>query len=182
MPHDFEQFRHYLWALARAKVDPGKYHRVDVSGIVQETLLEAARDGSKVARQSTTAQAAWLRQILAHNLTDEMRALRSEKRDVARERSLDDVPAESSIRMGALLADRQPSPSSFAVREERAVRVADALSQLPDSQRDALLLHYWQGQSLTAIAAQMKRTPAAAAGLLKRGIARMRELLDATKE
>jgi RNA polymerase sigma-70 factor (subfamily 1) len=141
MNHHFEQFRHYLTALASAQVSPRLHARVDVSGIVQETLLEAARDGSKVARESATAQAAWLRQILAHNLTDAMRALRSEKRDVARERPIAELLAESSIRMGAWLADHRPSPSSMAQSEERALRVADALAQLPDSQREALSLH-----------------------------------------
>jgi RNA polymerase sigma-70 factor (ECF subfamily) len=182
MPYDFEQFRHYLVTLASAQVDARLRDRLDVSGVVQETLLEAARQGPRIAPQPVAAQVAWLRQILAHNLTDAMRALRSGKRDVARERPLTQLLAESSFRLGTCIVADQPSPSSAACREERAVRVADALAHLPESQRQALTLRYWHGLGLAEIAAEMRRTPVAAAGLLKRGLVTLRQLLNTGKE
>ena len=44
----------------------------------------------------------------------------------------------------------------------------------PASQREALVLHYWQGFSLAEIAARLDRTPDAVAGLLKRGLKHLR--------
>ena len=54
---------------------------------------------------------------------------------------------------------------------------ADALARLPDAQREAVTLQYWHGRSLNEIAAHMGRTPAAVAGLLKRGLKQLRQAL-----
>jgi len=121
--------------------------------------------------------AAWLRRILACNLADALRALKRGKRDVGRERSLDAALAESSARLEAWLAAEQSSPSQQAMHNEQLQRQADALTLLPEAQRDAVLLHYWQGLSLAEVAVQMGRTPASVAGLLQRGLKTLRELL-----
>ena len=76
--------------------------------------------------------------------------------------------------MGAFLAADQSSPSQHLQDEERAVRLANAMAELPEAQREALVLQHWQGMSLNEIAAEMKRTPAAVAGLLKRGLKELR--------
>jgi RNA polymerase sigma-70 factor (ECF subfamily) len=57
------------------------------------------------------------------------------------------------------------------------LRVANALEELPPAQRDAIALHYWQGWSPTEIAAHLDRTPAAVAGLLLRGLKKLRAVL-----
>jgi RNA polymerase sigma-70 factor (ECF subfamily) len=58
------------------------------------------------------------------------------------------------------------------------LRLADALAQLPEAQRCAVELRHLQGWSLNAVAAHMKRTPAGVAGLLHRGILKLRALLQ----
>ena len=54
--------------------------------------------------KSRTDIAAWLWRILANNLADEIRKLRTGKRDVGRERSLEAAIEESSSRLEAWLA------------------------------------------------------------------------------
>ena len=49
---------------------------------------------------------------------------------------------------------------------------------LPEAQREALTLRYWNGWSLAQIAARMERTSAAVAGLLHRGLRELRQGLD----
>jgi RNA polymerase sigma-70 factor (ECF subfamily) len=75
------------------------------------------------------------------------------------------------------LAAEQSTPSQKLDQHEQAIRLADALAQLPDAQREALVLQNWDNWSLAEIAEHMGRTPAAVAGLLKRGLKRLRELL-----
>lgn len=40
-PSGFEDWRSYLLVLARARVDPRLCGKIDLSGVVQQTLLEA---------------------------------------------------------------------------------------------------------------------------------------------
>jgi hypothetical protein len=63
-------------------------------------------------------------------------------------------------------------------KQERAVQLAEALSRLPEAQREALVLQHWQGWSLDEIAEQMGRTRTAVAGLLKRGLRQLRDELS----
>ena len=75
------------------------------------------------------------------------------------------------------LAADQSSPSERAERNESIVRLADALARLPEDNRRALVMRHCQGSSLAEISAELGRTPQAIAGLLKRGLARLRDLL-----
>ena len=174
----FERYRQYLLTLARVQLDPRMAGKLDASDVVQQTLLEAAGRRDQFRGGSAAQTAAWLRQILAHNLTDALRALRRAKRDIGRERRLAAALDRSSAQLGGWLAADQSSPSLPARREEQAVVLADAMSQLSEAQREALVLQHWHGWTLKQIAAHMDRTPAAVAGLLKRGLKRLRELLQ----
>jgi RNA polymerase sigma-70 factor (ECF subfamily) len=95
----------------------------------------------------------------------------------ARERSLEAALDESSSRLEAWLAAEQSSPSQRAERGEQVARLAEALAGLPEAQREALVLHHWQGWTLAQIAGHLGRSPAAVAGLLKRGLKQLRDLL-----
>ena len=58
-----------------------------------------------------------------------------------------------------------------------ALRLAAALEALPEAQREALVLHYWQGLTLAEVAGRLGRTPPAVAGLLQRGLKALRTVL-----
>jgi RNA polymerase sigma-70 factor, ECF subfamily len=177
LEEDPGRWRQYLAVLAEIQVSPGLRNRIDISGVVQQTLLEALRDRRSLSG-GPKGEAAWLRRILAHNLADEVRKLHAGKRDVARERSLEAALDESSARFGELLAANQSSPSQRATRDEDAVRLAAALAGLPESQREALLLQHWHGWSLARIAEHQGKSTAAVAGLIKRGLAGLRKHLS----
>ncbi len=172
-----ERFRAYLRLLARLQLGAGGQGKLDASDVVQQTLLEAHRKRGQFRGHSEAEMAAWLRQLLACTLADALRALGRAKRDVAREQSLEAALDQSSVLVGSWLADPQSSPSQEAQRHEQAVRLAEALTRLPEAQREALTLRYYQGCSLDDISRQLGRTPAAVAGLLKRGARQLRTLL-----
>ncbi|HEV3261802.1 MAG TPA: sigma-70 family RNA polymerase sigma factor [Gemmataceae bacterium] len=175
---DLDRFRSYLLLLARARLDARLRGKLDPSDAVQQTLLEAHRDLAGFRGRTAAEQAAWLRQILARNLTNAARDLGRAKRDVGRERSLQAALDESASRLEVWLAAKQSSPSQQAERHERAVRLAEALDKLPQAQREALVLRHWQGLSLAEIAVQMHCTTAAVTGLLYRGLKNLRQQLQ----
>ena len=179
-----EQYRAYLGLLARLQIDPHLRARIDLSGVVQQTLLEAHQALREGDGHPPEQRLAWLRKCLANNLTDELRKLKTEMRDVRRERSLEAALENSSIRLQAWVAASNSSPSAHLAREEEAVRLAAALAALPEAQREALVLQHWHGWKVAEIAEHLGRTRSAVAGLLKRGLAKLREELQglATEE
>jgi RNA polymerase sigma-70 factor (ECF subfamily) len=158
-------------------MDPQLQGKLDLSGVVQQTLLEAGQALGQFRGQGEGQRAAWLRRILARNLTDEVRRLRAEKRDPARERSLEEALGRSSARLEAWLIAEQSSPSEQAARREQGVLLAAALAQLPDNQRRAVELHHLHGWSLAAVAQHLGCSKEAVAGLLHRGLRKLRELV-----
>jgi RNA polymerase sigma-70 factor (ECF subfamily) len=174
-----ENYRQYLRLLARLHLDVRLQGKVDPSDIVQQTLLKAHENRDQFRGQTEGELSAWLRRILANTLTDALVQFCRAKRDVALERSLEGAMADSSVRLEAWLAADQSSPSDRVIRQEQLQQLATALAQLPDDQRTALELQHLHGYSVGVISAHMGRTKSAVGGLLRRGMHRLRGLLEA---
>jgi RNA polymerase sigma-70 factor (ECF subfamily) len=171
-----ERLRAYLRLLAEeslARVGPLGF---DPSDIVQQTLLDAHRDRDRFRGRVEGEWLAWLRRLLACNFADAVRAQGRAKRDAGRVVSLEQALDASSARLESWLAADQSSPSERAVRNEEILRLVEALDRLPEANRRALVLRHCRGLSLAEISAELGRTPQAVAGLLKRGLAELREL------
>jgi RNA polymerase sigma-70 factor (ECF subfamily) len=173
--NSLERHRAFLLLLARLQLDPRLQGKLDPSDIVQETLLKAHAHRDQYHGASPAEWEAWLRKILARNLADAVRKF--SRQQVGLERSLQAGLEESSARLEAWLAADGSSPSEHAARHEQLLRLADALAQLPEDQRLALELRHLQGHKVPAISALMDKSTAAVAGLLRRGLKRLRELM-----
>jgi RNA polymerase sigma-70 factor (ECF subfamily) len=174
---DLERYREYLALLARLQLGSRLRGKIDLSGVVQQTLLEA-HQAQQNNPGSSRGYMAWLRQILANNLRDEIRKVSGPARNVKRERSLEAELDQSSVRVEAWLAADQSSPSEHAIRQERLLMLADALAQLPDDQRRAIEMHHLQGQPLATVAEELQRDKGAVAALLYRGLKKLRALMQ----
>ena len=145
--------------------------------MVQQTLLNAHEKQLQFRGSTDGERLAWLKQILANNLADAIRGLVRAKRDVARERPLDEQIGDSFSRTDGWLAAVQASPSQQVVLAEELLRMADALRRLPEPQREAIVLHHLQGLPLAEVGEQLGKSSAAVAGLLHRGLKALRELM-----
>jgi RNA polymerase sigma-70 factor (ECF subfamily) len=173
----FRDFHSYLRTLARVQLDPRLRGKIDLSGVVQLTLLEAHNHWERIKDWTREQKAGWLRRALANNLADEIRKLKTQGRDVYRERSLDEALDRSSARVEAWLVAEADTPSVLAEQQEEALRLAEALERLPEAEREAIVLQRWHGWPLAQIAEHLHRTPGAVAGLLHRGLERLRKEL-----
>lgn len=179
---DLERYRNYLRLLARVQVGARPAGKLEASDLVQRTLLEAYQKREQFRGGSDGERAAWLRTSLARIVADAIRAQGRLTRDATRERSLEHELAQSSVRLGEWLAAQGPTPSEHAQRhDEQAIHLADALTRLPVDQREALVLHYWQGFSLAEVLARLERTTGSVAGLLTRGLKNLRDQLGVTR-
>ena len=111
----------------------------------------------------------WLRNIHDKNLKDAIRDQYAEKRAVHRE-----VATSSSLPVAAA---NTTSPSQKLVRVEQQEEMAACLALLPAAQKEALRFRFYDGLSVAEIVARMGRSETAVAGLLKRGLSTLRELM-----
>lgn len=170
----FEQYRDYLCLVAKMSLDPRLQGKIDASDLVQQTLLQAYEGADRFQWQGEAQQAAYLRQVLANRMTDAVRRYATGARNFRLERSLDVSIEESASRLETWLAADQSAPSAQAMRNESVLRLATALAHLPEDQRKAVELKHLHGESLKGIAEQMGRSTTAVAGLLRRGLDKLR--------
>jgi RNA polymerase sigma-70 factor (ECF subfamily) len=175
-----ENYREYLALLGRLQLDDQLAGKVDVSGVVQTTMLEAHQEAATWELLEEEARMAWLRRVFANNLLDEVRRFRAKSRDVSRELSLDRAMDQSASRLNDWLVSQQSSPSQKAIRNEQAVRLATALGCLSTAQREAIELHHLKGLPLAEVGERMNRGKGAVAALIFRGTKQLRELLGET--
>jgi RNA polymerase sigma-70 factor (ECF subfamily) len=172
-----EPYRRYLEVLARVHLDPRLRGKLDPADVVQQTLLRAHAALPEARARSPESLAAWLRQILARTLADTVKHYHRDRRDVNLERSLEaDLDRSSSGLAGWWAAD-QTSPSLAAQRQEELLRLADALAELPEPQREVVILKHCQGQTLQQIADHLGRSVPSVASLLRRGLEALRHRL-----
>ena len=115
--------------------------------------------------------------MIINNLLNVVRQYETGKRDISRERSLAADVENSSARLEQFLAAEQTTPSQQAVRNENAGKLAAALAKIPESQRQAIVLKHFHNKPLAEIAVELDRSELAVAGLLKRGLQKLRELM-----
>jgi RNA polymerase sigma-70 factor, ECF subfamily len=172
-----EAQRAALHRLAERQLDGRLAVRVDASDIIQQTFLEAHRSFQQFAGQDARQLTAWLEGILDHKIAGVIRdhAL-LQKRAVHRERSMDDSHGGMASLKQKLDAGLS-TPSQKAIRGEQEQLLMQALDALPDDQRAAVRLRHLEGWALADIAQHLDRSPAATAGLIKRGMQALRRQL-----
>lgn len=181
IPFRAEHYRNYLITLARVRLAAAGpvRHKIDVSDLVQEALLQAHIARWQFKGKSAEEFAAWLRRILANKLFDAERRYGRKKRNAVLETSYRETIDESASRIRRLPVADKTSPSQYVARHERDLLLADALETLPIDQRTAVELRYLGDCSLDDIARLMNRTKPSVAGLLRRGLQALRERLAA---
>jgi RNA polymerase sigma-70 factor (ECF subfamily) len=177
-----ERYYEYLHLLARLRWPASLRAKLDPSDIVQDALLRAHQHRKDLEDQPEPVRLAYLRRTLASTMVDAARHLGAGKRNAALERSLEADLEKSTLRIEAWLAAEQSSPSAQAQQRETLVHLAEHLAKLPEDERTALELRYLSEVPLPLgeIAVQLGRPGAkAVAGLLARGLARLRKLMSA---
>jgi RNA polymerase sigma-70 factor (ECF subfamily) len=153
--------------------------RVDPSDVVQEALADAVRKLAGYLEQRPLPFYPWLRQLAWERLVKlHQRHLRTQKRRVTREeRAFPGLPDESVQELARRLVSPGTSPSNRLVREELRHRVREALSRLPERDREVLVLRYLEQLSTAEVAAVLEITEGAVKVRHLRALARLRGLL-----
>ena len=174
-----ENFRGYLFMLAHRYLSDKLKRRIDPADIVQITFLEAKQDWHQFRGTTPGECASWLRNILKNNVaTAVARHVTTQKRSLSREVSFNaNHNDDSGAQWIGELPGSTTSPSRKAIRAESAKQLFDALHALPEAQAEAVRLRYLEGLSLGDIVDRMGKSETAVAGLLKRGLQKLRQSL-----
>ena len=171
-------YRQYLYFLARVQIDREIQGKIGASDVVQETYLEAHRDFGQFRGGSVAELVGWLRQILARNLSNQIRRYRgTRRRDVRLERGIAAGVEHSSEGLGAYLVAAGKSPSQAATQHEAGVILAEALGRLPADYREVLILRNLEELTFPEVAQRMDRSVDSVRKLWARALARLRGLL-----
>jgi RNA polymerase sigma-70 factor (ECF subfamily) len=155
--------------------------RFDPSDVVQQTLIEAHQQRNAFAGDNSVQMAGWLLKMLKNNMIDAVRGNHREKNDVDREQPVTAIQ-RSSIRLGAVLAASQSTPSEQAMQHERLLALTAALEQLPENWQTVVRLKHFERRSLKEVAAEMNTTQPAVAGMLFRALERLRMILESSSD
>ena len=120
---------------------------------------------------------AWLRTILVRSLTDFQKGFRRDRRNVARERSLESDVDRSSAMLRNMIPAPGSSPSRESHRRESAAVVADALAELEPEDSEVVILRSLHELDWNAIGEKTGRSPDAARMLWARAMQRVGGLL-----
>lgn len=170
LPPWVETFRPYLHLLGAGQLAPALAAKVDLSGVVQQTLAECAADPLPADEAAARGR---VRTAFLNNLRDAVRFWTADRRDARREVG---QGAAAGIDPLATLAGLT-TPSQHLARAELLDHLAAAVGALPEDQRTAVLLHHLLELPVSETAAAMGKSVPAVAGLLRRGLERLRQVL-----
>jgi RNA polymerase sigma-70 factor (ECF subfamily) len=165
-----DRYRLFLEEAARKDVSAGDCG--DLSGVVQQTLLEARRAREQFARLDEAGQLAWLQKALANKLAAEARRQKRQRGDGEGSQTQDatiDAP---------LLAAEQTSCGARVVPTEDARRLSEALALLPEPERQAVVLHLLDRLTVGVVTQRLGRTKLAVVGLLRRALAALHHMMN----
>ena len=174
------EFREPLRRVIGLRLDPAIARRVDASDIVQDVLIEANQRLTDYLTSPDMPFHLWLRHLAQDRIIDTHRRHRlAQRRSVDREQPIA-RPAwadESSASLVAHLIDTERTPTSEAIRHELQRRLADAVNQLSDGDREIILMRHHEALSNQEVARTLELTEAAASMRYLRALRRLRTVL-----
>lgn len=171
------QCRPWMMALVQKRLDARTQARFGTSDVVQEVQAEILRRLEDFLRTRPLPFHLWVRRLTFQRLLQLRRHhLRSGRRSVQREMGW---PEHSSVLISSPLLGSPPSPSSLAAAREQAERVAQAVSELPEEDREVLLMRHGEELPYGEIACLLDIDPAAARKRYGRALLRLRQVLAA---
>lgn len=153
--------------------------RVEPDDIFQEVTLEALRRIGELAHNERDPFG-WLCQIAEQRVIDAHRRLfGAEKRSAHREVGLgspgDDTHHSPLINL--LVASMTSASAAFS-RDQKELRLMEALEGLPEEGREALRLRYLEGLATKEIAERLGKTDGAIRVLLTRSLSRLQGVVE----
>jgi RNA polymerase sigma-70 factor, ECF subfamily len=173
----FARHRPDLRQLVELRLDPRLRARVDPSDVVQEAHLEAFRRLNTYLQERPMPFRLWLRQIAHDRILKAWRHhLGTARRAAGREVPL---PERSSLVLARQLLAGGSTPGQALDRRDLARRLRQALAQLPEADREVILMRHFEGLSNQEAGCVLGLDPGAVSKRHGRAMLRLHRILFA---
>ena len=176
-----DRHRDAIKRMVDMRMDKMVQRRVDASDIVQEVLVEANRRLHDYLANPAMPFHLWLRSMAHDRLIDAHRRHRgAARRSVNREQSLSVARYldQSSLDLGAQIADRELTPAAMATWHELQVRFQNAIEQLEEGDREVVLMRHFEHLSNGEVATALGLSEPAAGMRYLRAMRKLRAFLE----
>jgi len=175
-----ERHRQRLRQMVALRLDRRLLARLDPSDVVQEALAEAAQKLSEYVRKRPVAFYPWLRRLAWEHLVRlHGQHLHARRRSVTRETvPICNLPDDSAAQLAGKLVASSLSPDRRLLAAELKSRVMRALSDLPERDREILVLRYLEHLSNGEIAEVLGLPEGAVRTRHTRALDRLVRLID----
>ena len=155
----------------------GNNFRINEEDILQDVFAKSIKEVSKSRAANRIEFLARLKKIATNRIIDVARHQASKKRGGDRKRieSKQDVYSGQAFDLINHLSADGSTPSQFAARNEAIDAMTVAIANLPDDQRKAVRLHFFDKLSLKETAAAMDRSWNSVHGLIQRARQTLRD-------
>jgi RNA polymerase sigma-70 factor (ECF subfamily) len=169
-------YRPEMRAFVELHLSPKVAARMDPSDVVQEAQMEVVRRMDDFLQRRPMPFHLWVRKTAYQRLLDLHRHhVKRARRSVGREAAWLD---RSSLLLARPLLANSPSPSELLGAVELARRVAQAVGQLSEADREILLMRHGEELPFDEIAQVLDIEPAAARKRFGRALLRLQQALS----
>ncbi len=174
----FSRYHGYMVEQARKRLGPRLRLKESADDLAQTTFREATRDFTRYQWQGEGSLMRWLVKILQNKIRDKAEFYAAGKRDVSKERNIEDSPANAGDAGPRYEPPAQDLSITTQVERTEAFGILRrALAQLSGEHRTAITLVFFEGLSLRDAGERMGgRSEDAVRMLLRRAEAKLREI------
>lgn len=173
----FTRYRAQMRRLVSHRMDPRLARRVDASDVVQQSFIEARNRIKHYINHSSMPFSLWMRQVTLQTLVEVHRKhFGVQKRDLSQEVALDRANSSYST-LADRLVSSLASPSSMAVRQERLVRLREAIDGMDEIDREILVLRHFEELGNKEVAELLEIGQPAASNRYIRALKRLGDIL-----
>jgi len=150
-------------------------HRADESEIIRDTWLDVVKRLEQFHGKTDQEFFGWLKAILHDNLMNALSHQLASKGNLSKE-------IEVAFQDSASLQWWEPTtndttPRKQLIRGERALQLAKAIEDLPETQQIAIELRYLNGMKLSEVSEKMEYSADEVVALLRRGMQNLARLV-----
>ena len=166
-----------LRGVLEGQIDGPLRRHLDPDDVLQETYIAAFKAVSGCEFDGPGGFYKWLETIARNQLKDQQRALKSKKRDIARNLSGQPTMTASYPDLLPRLPCGDSTPSRQLAKQEAIAAVMSSLARLTDDQRTVVRMRYLQGLPVAQIASVLAKTENAVHVICHRGLNELRRIM-----